>query len=119
MNRVQLIGVLVWPVEVRRDRRTGERFAKAMIAVSSDTNGLHFVPLTIHGREAIDAEKYLGEGSRLYINGHLDSVLVHDRDRRGNRHTRRVLYIIADRVTYLTVLPPRGGELARSEDRQR
>lgn len=119
MNRVHLIGDLVWPVEVRHDRRTGQRVAKAMIAVSSDANGLHFVPLTIQGREALDAEKYLGEGSKLYINGHLHSVLVHDRDRRGNRRTRRVLHVIAEQVTYLTILPPRGGErLTRSEDRQ-
>lgn len=117
MNRVQLIGDLVWPVETRRDRATGQWIGRAMIAVSSDLDGLNFVPLTLHGREATDAAKYLGEGSTVYVNAHLHSLLVTDRDARGNKYRRRFVRVIADRVTYLKILPPRGGDRpGRAED---
>ena len=119
MNRVQLTGVLVWPVEVHRDRNTGQTIGKAMVAVSCGVNDLHFVPVRLRGREAIDAANYLGEGSRVDIKGHLHSVLVTDRGAAGATRKRRLVYVIADRITYLTVHPPRGGDrLPRPEDRQ-
>jgi single-stranded DNA-binding protein len=110
MNRVQLVGVVLWPVEARRDRMTGQTMGRAVIAVLGDVQDLHFVPLTLQGKDATDAATYLGEGSRVAVNGHLHSVLVRDRDWRGTRRTRRVLSAIADRVTYLAVRPPHGGD---------
>ncbi len=119
MNRVQLIGVLVWPVEVHHDRTTGQTVGKAMIAVSCGVNDLHFVPVRVLGREAIDAANHLGEGSRVDIKGHLRSVLVTDQDATGTTRRRRMVYVVADRITYLTVQPPRGGDRQPyPEDRQ-
>ncbi len=58
MNRLQLVGKLVWPVEVERERGTGLAFAKAMIAVPNRVTGMDFVPVTLRDNEAIDASKY-------------------------------------------------------------
>lgn len=110
MNRINLIGVVVWSVELRYDRVTGRTIGKAMIAVSSDTRGLDFVPITLYEREAADAARYLGEGSRVAVKGHLHSELVTERDAHGARRTRRLLHVMVDRITYLVVRPPRGGE---------
>ena len=110
MNRIHLVGTLVWSVELQRDRITREFTGKAMLAVWSGVRGLDFVPVALRGSEAVDAASYLGEGSQLDVVGHVDSVLVHDRDSDGEERTRRVLHVIADRVTYLTVCLPRGGD---------
>src|SRR5262245_46318351 len=80
MNRVQLIGDLVWPVEVWRDPATGRRFGRAMLAVSVGEFDLTFVPLILQDREAVDAARYLGEGSRVEVAAHLHSTLVTDRN---------------------------------------
>jgi hypothetical protein len=108
MNRVQLIGVL--PIELWHDHITGRAFGRAMIAVPSDIEGLNFVPVILQGGDAVDAAKHLGEGSRVDIIGHLHSVLVTDRDANGTTRRRRVLHVIADRVTYLVVCQPRSGD---------
>jgi len=105
MNVVRLVGDLVFPVELRRTRTTGRTIGKALIAVSNRVHGTCFVQITLKGDEAIDAAKYLGEASRVDVTGHIHSAYLADLDRRP----RRVLYAIADRVTYLTVRPFRGG----------
>ena len=107
MNRVELIGDLVSPVEVRRDWSTGRSLGKAIIAVRRGVLGVDFVPVTLWGREATDASKYLGEGSTVAVRGHIHSgVLVGDA---ASARRRRLVYVIADKVTYLVVLPPTGG----------
>jgi single-stranded DNA-binding protein len=108
VNTVELIGDLVSPVEVRRDRSTGRNIGKAIIAVSRGVLGLDFVPVTLRGREATDAGKYLGEGSTIFVRGHIHSGFLADRDAAGTRRRRQV-YVIADRITYLTVRPPKTG----------
>src|SRR5882672_10061887 len=54
MNKVELVGDLVSPVEVRRDWSTGRTIGKAIIAVSRGVLGLEFVPVTLWDREARD-----------------------------------------------------------------
>ena len=110
MNRVQLIGDLVWPVDLWRDRVTGRAFGKAILAVWRDESGLAFVPLLLKDKDALDAAKHLGEGSRLEVAGHLHTALVTDRHTTEGKRTRRVVRVVADRVTYLTVRPPRSGD---------
>jgi single-stranded DNA-binding protein len=105
MNFVRLIGDLVFPVELRRDRTTGRTIGKALIAIPNGVHGTYFVPVTLRGNEAVDAAKYLGEASRVDVTGHIHSAYVTD----GDRRTRRVLYVIADNVTYVTVRPFQGG----------
>jgi hypothetical protein len=110
MNRVQLIGDIVWPVKVWTDRTTGRAFGRTMLAVSSDTDPLVFVPLIIPDTEATDAELYLGEGSRVKVSAHLHSSLVTDHDASYNKRTRRVLHVITDSVTYLALHAPQSGD---------
>jgi hypothetical protein len=110
MNRVQLIGDIVWPVSVWTDGATGRTFAKTMLAVSADTDPLVFVPLILRDSEAMDAGMYLGEGSRVEVNAHLHSTLVAYHDESHNKRMRRVLSVIADSVTYVTLRAPQSGD---------
>jgi hypothetical protein len=110
MNFVRLIGDLVFPVELRRDRTTGRTIGKALIAVPNGVHGTYLVPLALRGNEAADAAKHLGEASRVDVTGHIHSAYLADPDTYGDRRPRRVLYVIADDVTYITVRPFRGGE---------
>ena len=110
MNRVQLVGVVIWPVEMWSDRSTGRVFGKTMLAVSSDEDPLAFVPVILQDSEAVDAALYLGEGSRIEVTAHLHSSLLTSHDIGGNKRTRRVLHVIADRVRYLAVRAPRSGD---------
>jgi single-stranded DNA-binding protein len=112
VNRVELVGNLVFPVEVHRECDVSPTIARAVIAVARvGVNGLDFVPLTLRGREAVDAAAYLGEGSLIAVSGHLHSVLLVERDFHGlPRRRRRSLYVIADRVTYLRVRAPKSGD---------
>jgi single-stranded DNA-binding protein len=107
MNIVELVGDLACPVEVQRDTMTGRTVAKVIVAVARGVHGPDFVPCTLWGREASDAGKHLEEGSRVAIKGQLRSVLVPRRNVGGARRMRRVLYVDVDRLTYLTVQPPR------------
>ncbi len=109
MNRSQLVGKLVWPVEVEHERGTGLAIGKAMIAVPNCVTGMDFIPVTLRDNEAIDASKYLGDGSLVAVDGHVHSALVTDRYTWGAKRTRRVLSVTVDRVTYLVVRAPRGG----------
>jgi len=108
MNQVDLVGDLVSLSEVRRDRSTGRTVGKAIIAVSRGVLGVDFVPVTLWGREVIDASKYLGEGSTVAVRGHIHTGLLAERGAMGVRR-RRLVYVIGDRVSYLDIRPPRGG----------
>jgi single-stranded DNA-binding protein len=110
MNHVQLVGVIVWPVEVWNDRTTGRMFGNAMLAVSADEHPLAFIPVILQDSEAVDAGMYLGEGSRIEVTAHLHSSLLTNHDIGGNKRTRRVLHVIADSVRYLTVRAPQSGD---------
>jgi single-stranded DNA-binding protein len=110
MNLVQLVGDIVLPVELRRDRITGRTFGKALIAIPNGVHGTYFVPVTLRGNEAVDAANYLGEGSRVDVEGHIHSAYLADRDTYGDRRPRRVLYVIADRVTYRSLRAPQSGD---------
>ena len=110
MNRVQLIGDIVWPVEVWTDGAAGTTFGRTMLAVSADTDPLVFVPLILQDSEAIDAGMYLGEGSRVKVNAHLHSALVTYYDASHNKRTSRVLSVIVDSITYLSLRAPQSGD---------
>lgn len=109
MNRLQLVGKLVWPVEVKREPVTGLPVAKAMIAVPNEVTGIDFIPVTLRNHEAVDASKYLGDGSLIAVDGHVHSRLVTDRYSHGVRRTRRVVSITVDRITYLVMRQPGSG----------
>ena len=109
MNRVQLVGDIVWPVDVWIDSAAGRTFARTTLAVSSDTAPLVFVPVILQDREATDAGMYLGEGSRVKVGAHLRSSLVTYHDASHAKRTQRVLHVVGDSVTYLTLRAPQSG----------
>ena len=109
MNRLQLVGKLVWPVEVQREPVTGLPVAKAMIAVSNDVTGIDFIPVTLRDNEAVDASTYLGDGSLIAVDGSVHSALVTDRYAHRAKRTRRVLSVTVAHVTYLVVRKPGSG----------
>lgn len=108
MNRVDLVGDLVCPVVVRRDSRTGRTIGKATIAVSRGVLGIDFVPVTLWDHEAVDASKYLGDGSTLAVRAHIHSRVLVERPGSGAKR-QRLVYVIAEQVTYLDVRAPRAG----------
>jgi hypothetical protein len=110
MNRVQLIGDVVWPVKVWIDHTTGLTFGKTMLAVASDTDPLAFIPLILPDSEATDAGLYLGEGSRVKVDAHLHSSLVAHHDAGQHKQRRRIVRVIADSVTYLDLRAPQSGD---------
>jgi single-stranded DNA-binding protein len=102
MNNVQLIGELVRPVEVSRGRLTGRTWAKTMIAVPRVGGaGIDLVPVTVYAGEAVMASRYLNVGSLVAVEGRLHSARMAERDEEDRRATRRLVWVIADRVTYL------------------
>jgi single-stranded DNA-binding protein len=108
MNRLELIGTVVWPVELRAEQVTRRPFARAMLAVPRDVKGMDFLPLTLWDREAEDACRYLGEGSLVAVEGHLRSRLVSGTH--GQHGARRGVYVVADRLSYLRLRTPRAGD---------
>ncbi len=110
MNTVHLIGELVNPVAVKRDRITKRVWGKVIIAVPRGSKGtIDFVPVTLRDREADMAARYLGDGSLVSIEGHLHSTVRPNTDGGELVAMRRLVWVIADRVTYLR-MPRRTGD---------
>ena|SRR5436190_17052269 len=102
MNTVHLIGELVTPPEIKRDRNSARRWGRTVIAVPRGSKGsIDFVPVTLRDREAEMAAHYLGDGSLVSIEGHLHSAWQPNPGSNDVRAMRRCLWVIADRVTYL------------------
>jgi single-stranded DNA-binding protein len=109
MNTAHLIGELVTPPEIKRDRNSARCWGRTVIAIPRGSKGgIDFVPVTLRDGEADMAARYLGDGSVISVEGHLHSAWRPDpgTDVRAMRHS---LWVIADRVTYLIVRQPRGG----------
>lgn len=105
MNTVHLIGELVSPVAINRDRITQRTWGKTVIAVARGIKGgIDFVPVTLRDRDAEMAARYLGDGSLVAIEGHLHSELRPHPGGHDMFAVRRHVWVIADRVTYLRLL---------------
>jgi len=104
MNTVHLIGELVNPVVVKRDRITRRTWGKTIIAVPRGSKGdMDFVPLTVSDGEAEMAARYLGDGSLVSIEGRLHSAIRPELNGGELVAVRRSLWVIADRVAYLRI----------------
>jgi single-stranded DNA-binding protein len=102
MNTVHLVGELVNPVVLKRDRKRA--WGKTVIAVARGGNGgIDFVPVTLSDREAEMAARYLGDGSLVSIEGRLHSAVRSELDGGELVPVRRSLWVIAERVTYLRI----------------
>ena len=104
MNTVRLVGELVSPVVLKRDRASKRAWGKTLIAVPRESTGaIDFVPVTLSDREAEMAARYLGDGSRVSINGRLHSAVRPELDGGELVAVRRSLWVVADGVTYLRI----------------
>ena len=102
MNTVRLIGELVDPVALQRDRITKRAWGMTIVAVPRGIKGdTDFVPVTLRNREAEMAAVYLGDGSLVSIEGRLHSAVRPELDGGELVAVRRSLWVIAERVTYL------------------
>lgn len=98
MNVVSLIGNLV------RDPQLGYSgdmaIAKFTIAVNDgygERQRTSYIPITVFGKPAQNAERYLTKGSKVAVTGHIQTgSYEHD----GAK--RYVTEVIADKVTYLS-----------------
>lgn len=105
MNTVHLIGELVNPVAVRRDRFGKRAWGKTVMAVPRGGTGIiDFVPVTLSGREAEMAARYLGDGSLVSIEGHLHSAVRPELDGGELVAMRRSLWVVTDRIAYLRIV---------------
>ena len=104
MNTVRLVGELVNPVALRRDRIGKRAWGKSIIAVPCESNGnIDFVPVTLRNREAEMAAVYLGDGSLVSIEGRLHSAVRPELDGGELVAVRPLLWVIAEHVTYLRI----------------
>jgi single-stranded DNA-binding protein len=102
MNTVRLVGELVNPVVLKRDRKRA--WGKTVIAVPrGGVGGIDFVPVTLSDREAEMAARYLGDGSLVSIEGRLHSAVRPELDGGELVAVNRSLWVIAERVTYLRI----------------
>jgi single-stranded DNA-binding protein len=108
MNRVQLIGMLVCPVELRT-LRIGRTFGKTIIAVPRGIElGTDWVTLTLWDRQAVNAARYLNEGARVAIEGRIHGTYRVTKADDGSKRTRRSVEVIVERIAYLSPRPPAG-----------
>jgi single-stranded DNA-binding protein len=104
MNSVYLIGELVNPVVVKRDRFNKRAWGNTVIAVPRGSKGaIDFVPVTLSNHEAEMAARYLGDGSLVSIEGRLHSAVRPEPDGGELVAVRRSLCVIADRIAYLRI----------------
>src|SRR5579859_5500236 len=113
MNRVVLIGVLACPVELR-ELSMGRTIGKTIIAVSRGADvGTYWIGLTLWDRQAINAARYLGQGSQVAVQGRLHGAYRTTWAADGTRGSRRTVDVVVDRITYLSPRPPAGGRGGR------
>src|SRR5215831_1168705 len=98
MNTVHLIGELVNPVVLKRDRITRRVWGKTLIAVPRGSKGgIDFVPTTLSDQEAETAARYLADGSLVSVEGRLHSAVQPETDGAALVAVRRSLWVVADR----------------------
>src|SRR5215471_15736257 len=122
MNDVNLIGNLGRDVQVR-ELAGGKAIGKTLLAVSrmrqGQRAGTDWIPITLWDRQATNAAKYLGKGSRVAVQGRLHGDYVPVKGAEGEqRRTRLVLEVIVDRITYLSAPRQAGGGETNAEDGQ-
>lgn len=130
MNKVQLLGRLTRDPEVRR---TDEGLAIATFSVAIDRGkdrngndrGADFPRVVVYGRQAENAERYLGKGGRVAVEGHIKTGSYNDREGK----TVYTTDVVAERVEFIDwksndtqdaqaeeYMPPEGYEPLDSED---
>ena len=98
MNSVQLIGRLTKDVEVRYTQGQ-TAVAKFSVAVDRLTKEKQtdFIPVTVFGRQAETCGQYIGKGSKVAVEGRIQTGKYNDKDGR----TVYTTDVIANRVEFL------------------
>lgn len=74
MNIVNIIGRLTKDVEVKYTSGTEPKaVARVSVAVNRDKDHTDYIPVIIFGKQAENCEKFLNKGSKLAIEGRLQS----------------------------------------------
>lgn len=74
MNTVNIIGRLTKDVEVKYTSGTEPKaVARVPVAVNRDKDHTDYIPVIIFGKQAENCEKFLNKGSKLAIEGRLQS----------------------------------------------
>ena len=103
MNRVELIGRLTKSVEAKTSG-SGMAVARFSIAISrgkdkdGNDRGADFPSIVCFGKTAENCEKYLGKGSQISVEGHLQTGSYKKED--GS--TVYTTDVIADRIQFLS-----------------
>ena len=115
MNKATLIGNLGRPVELR-ELGGGKVVGRTLLAVSrigrgGERKGTDWIPVVLWDRQATNAARYLGKGSRVAIEGRIHGDFVPRRKTEGEESTgsRLMVEVIVDRITYLSAPRAAGG----------
>jgi single-strand DNA-binding protein len=122
MNKVVLMGNLARAVELR-ELGGGKTIGKTVLAVSrfgrgGERKGTDWVPIVLWDRQATNAARYLGKGSRVAIEGRIHGDFVPRKGAgEGERPAvRLVVEVVVDRITYLSQTRPAGGAEASAAE---
>lgn len=102
MNQVMLIGRLTKDIEVRYTSGSQTAVTSFTLAVDrpvkkGDDKQADFPRITVFGRQAENCEKFLGKGSKVAIEGRIQTGSYKDKD--GN--TVYTTDVVANRVEFL------------------
>ena len=113
LNKFQFIGNLTRDAELAPSQNGGTPRARVRLAVNqtwTDNSGAkqergHFFSVTVWGKDAENAAKYLGKGSSVYVEGRLESS-EYEKDGQKVYATD----LIASHIQYLNTQKPGGEE---------
>ena len=97
MNSVVLMGRLTNDIEMRYSPSSGNAVGKFRLAVNGrDKNDTSFVNITVFGKQAENADAYIGKGCRAIVKGRIQTG-SYEKDGR----TVYTTDIIADNIEYI------------------
>lgn len=107
MNIVALIGNLTKDVELRytTDQKAIARFSIAVNDGYGDKQKTSFINIVVFGKQAENADRYLSKGSKVAVNGRIQTG-SYEKDGR----TIYTTDIIAERIEFLTKKPSPNSE---------
>ncbi|MGH7868797.1 MAG: single-stranded DNA-binding protein [Candidatus Dormibacteraceae bacterium] len=107
-NTVSITGNLTRDVELKKSKG-GKSFARVLIAVNrgfkkekgGESRGAEFLPVVIWDKQAENAAKYLGKGSKVSIMGSLRGSFF-EVTVDGQAKTRLDVEVVANQIQYFT-----------------
>lgn len=118
MNRVCLIGRIARDIELTYIGQSQTACVKNSIAINrgkdrdGNDKGADFIPVTVFGRQAENMDRYLRKGSRVAIEGHIQTGSYTTQ----NGDKRYTTDVIADRVEFIESLQSNSGNENRASN---